>query len=54
MNALSVANTNRDGTGTIVNCFTPGASGSIIDSVEGRFEVTSTAGMVRIFLSDDS
>jgi hypothetical protein len=50
--ALSVANTNRDGTGTIVTVFTAGASGSRIDAIIIEATATTTAGMVRLFIHD--
>lgn len=50
--ALSVANTNRDGTGTIATIITAGASGSRIDKVVVKATATTTAGMVRLFLHD--
>lgn len=50
--ALSVANTNRDGTGTIASILTAGANGSRIDKVVVKATATTTAGMVRLFLHD--
>lgn len=47
---LSVANTNRDGTGTIVDIFTAGAAGSGVDSVTVQAIGNTTAGMVRIYV----
>lgn len=52
MGQISTANTNRDGTGTIVSIFTAGASGSKILSIEVKATVTTTAGMVRLFVND--
>ena len=49
---ISTANTNRDGTGTLGTVFTAGASGSRIDGIEIKATGTTTAGMVRLFLSD--
>jgi len=49
---ISVANTNRDGTGTIGTVFTAGASGSRIDRAVISAVGTTTAGMVRLFLHD--
>lgn len=46
---VSAANTNRDGTGTIVSGFTAGASGSRVDRIEIRATGSTTAGMVRAF-----
>lgn len=48
--AISAANTNRDGTGTIVTIFTAGADGSIIEKVRAIAIVTTTAGMVRLYV----
>lgn len=49
---VSTANTNRDGTGTIVTVFTAGASGSRIETVDITAVGTTTAGMIRLFLHD--
>lgn len=49
---ISAANTNRDGTGTIVNVETAGASGSRIDDLTITATGTTTAGMIRLFLHD--
>ena len=49
---VSTANTNRDGTGTIVTSFTAGTSGSRIEAVEICATGTTTAGMVRLFIND--
>lgn len=49
---VSAANTNRDGTGTLVTIATAGASGSRIDAIEARAAVTTTAGMLRLFVHD--
>lgn len=46
------ANAGRDGSGTIVTVFTAGASGSRIDDTALTATVTTTAGMVRLFLHD--
>jgi hypothetical protein len=50
--AVSTANANRDGTGTIATVFTAGASGSRIESVVIVATATTTAGMIRLFLHD--
>lgn len=50
--SLSAANTNRDGTGTLVTIVTAGTNGSRIDSVTVCATATTTAGMVRLFLHD--
>lgn len=49
---VSVANTNRDGTGTIVTVFTAGASGSRVDDIWIVATGTVTAGVVRLFVND--
>lgn len=52
--AVSTANTNRDGTGTIVSLISGVAAGTKIFEVDVQMTVTSTAGMVRLYLSSDS
>lgn len=47
---IATANANRDGTGTVGTVFTAGASGSRIDSIMLKAKVTTTAGMVRLFV----
>ena len=55
MNQVSVANTNRDGTtGTYVNLVTAAASGTRVAEIVTQATVTTTAGMVRLFLTDGS
>jgi len=55
MGQVSVANTNRDGTtGTYVNLVTAAASGTRIAEIVTQATVTTTAGMVRLFLTDGS
>lgn len=49
---LSVANTQRDGTGTLVNVFTAGSNGSRIDKIRIAATDTTTAGSVRLFISN--
>lgn len=49
---ISAANTNRDGTGTIVTVLSAGTSGSRIDDIVITATGTTTAGMVRLFLHD--
>jgi hypothetical protein len=49
---LTVANTNRDGTGTLVDVVTSVAEGIRIDRIVICFTVTSTAGVIRLFLYD--
>lgn len=49
---VTVANTNRDGTGTLATVFTAGASGSRIDDIYIAATGTTTAGVVRLFIYD--
>lgn len=49
---VSVANTNRDGTGTLATIFTAGASGSRVDDIKIQATGTTTAGVVRLFIHD--
>ena len=44
--------TGRDGTGTVPTILTAGSLGTRINRIEVRSLVTTTAGMVRIFLHD--
>ena len=50
---LSAANTNRDGTGTIVTILAGGTSGSRVDDIRISATGTTTAGMIRFYLSLD-
>jgi hypothetical protein len=49
---VSIANTARDGTGTIATVFTAGANGSRIDAIDIKAVGTTTAGMIRLFIHD--
>lgn len=49
---VTTANTNRDGTGTIVTVLTAGANGSRVDDITVTAVGTTTAGMVRLFVND--
>ena len=49
---VTVANTNRDGTGTIVSCFSAATTGSRIDQIKVMSRSTSTAGMIRLYIHD--
>lgn len=51
--AISAANTNRDGTGSITTLATAVAAGSKWTSITVQATATTTAGMVRIFISKD-
>lgn len=52
MAQVSVANAGRDGTGTLVDVIVGAATGTKISEVVVEATVTTTAGMVRLFLSD--
>jgi hypothetical protein len=49
---VSAANTNRDGTGTIVTVLTAGANGTRIERVKVKAVGATTAGMIRLYLND--
>ena len=49
---ISVANTARDGSGTLGSVLVAGASGSRVDRVKVKAQGTTTAGMVRFFTYD--
>jgi hypothetical protein len=51
---ISTANTNRNGTGTIATVFTGATNGSRIDDISIVATGTTTAGVVRLFISDGS
>lgn len=51
---ISAANANRDGTGTIVSIASGSATGFRVQEIVVQPTVTTTLGMVRIFLSTDS
>ena len=54
MARISTANTNRDGTGTLGDVITGGTFGTRVVRIHIRATVTTTAGMVRLFISDGS
>ena len=47
---LSAANTNRDGSGTVVTIISAGTNGTRVDDIVIEATATTTAGMVRLFL----
>ncbi len=47
---ISTANTGRDGSGTLANCFTAGAAGSKIERIIIQAIGVTTNGMVRLYL----
>lgn len=49
---VSVANAGRDGTGTLGTILTGGTNGTRIDKVNVKATVTTTAGMIRLFIDD--
>lgn len=49
---ISTANTNRDGTGTLVDVMTGASTGTRIDDIEIVATGATTAGVVRLFLND--
>jgi hypothetical protein len=51
---ISAANTNRNGTGTIVSVITGATNGTRIDDIYIAATGTTTAGVVRLFISDGS
>lgn len=52
--SISAANTNRNGTGTIVQLCAGSANGFRVSSITAKAIVTTTAGAVRIFVSINS
>lgn len=50
---ISTANTNRDGTGTLGTVLTGVAAGTVVRDVTIQAAGTTTAGMVRLFVSLD-
>jgi hypothetical protein len=49
---ISTANTLRDGTGTLGDVITGATFGTRVDRIHVRAQGTTTAGMVRLFISD--
>jgi len=49
---VTTANTNRDGTGTIVTVMTAASSGTRIDDIYMVATGTTTAGVIRLFVHD--
>lgn len=49
---ISVANTNRDGTGSVVTVLAGGANGTLIRVVRIQATATTTAGIVRLYIYD--
>lgn len=51
---IATANTNRDGTGTIATLIAGATNGTQVREIVVKARVTTTAGMVRVFLHDGS
>lgn len=51
MVTISTANTNRDGTGTIASLITGADAGTLLHRIQVKASVTTTAGMIRVFMS---
>lgn len=51
--AVSTANANRDGSGTTLLLYTSPAGGARLDDIVIKARGTTTAGMIRFFLSPD-
>lgn len=49
----NTANTNRDGTGTLIDLVTGAATGSLVELIRAQFDETNDATVVRFFLSLD-
>lgn len=49
---IATANTNRDGTGTVATLITGASTGTRVAEIVIQARVTTTAGMVRVFLYD--
>lgn len=49
---IATANANRDGTGTVATLITGAATGTRVAEIVVQARVTTTAGMVRLFLYD--
>lgn len=52
MAQISTANTGRDGSGTLGTVFTGSANGDTVDHIDIVATGTTTAGVVRLFISD--
>jgi len=51
---VTTANANLDGTGSVITIASAGTNGSLITQILFKAVVTTTAGMLRIFLHDGS
>lgn len=49
---ISTANTNRDGTGTLGTLVTGSTSGTKVTQIRVKATATTTAGMIRVFITD--
>lgn len=51
---IDTANTNRDGSGTLVDIISGATNGTRIEHIDIVAQSTTTAGMVRLFINDGS
>ncbi len=51
---LSTANSNLDGSGTLVSLVTGASNGTLIKNIYIKLRVTSSQGMIRFFITDNS
>lgn len=49
---VSTANSTRDGTGTLATILTGGTNGTRVQKITIKATVTTTAGMIRLFIDD--
>jgi hypothetical protein len=54
VSVVSAANTNRDGTGTIVTILTPGSNGTRVERIQAKATGVTTAGQLRLYVSTDA
>ena len=52
--AIATANANRDGTGTVGTVLTAGSNGTRVNRITIKASVTTTAGMIRLFIYNGS
>lgn len=52
--ALTTANTAKDGTGTVLTCFTAGANGSYVQRIRFRPSGTAVQTVARVFINNGS
>jgi hypothetical protein len=52
--AITTANTAKDGTGTVLTCFTAGANGSYVQRIRFRPSGTAVQTVARVFINNGS